>query len=132
MKKNHSLKKSHRTTTKLDVFTGTTAFLALLPQVNAQTVTPDPLIDKMEQKGMLTAAEAAELRAECNEQQTNLINSIPTSKWKISDSIKSIQLYGDFRLRYEYRGVDNLPGLSSTTYYRERFRYALRAGIKCR
>jgi hypothetical protein len=130
MKKNHSLKKSHRTTTKLAVFTGTTAFLALLPQVNAQTVTPDPLIDKMEQKGMLTAAEAAELRAECNEQQTNLINSIPTSKWKISDSIKSIQLYGDFRLRYEYRGVDNLPGLSSTTYYRERFRYALRAGIK--
>jgi hypothetical protein len=104
--------------------------MTLANQSQAQQITSDPLIDKLEQKGILTADEAAELRNESDTQQTNLVNSISASKWKISDSIKSIQLYGDFRLRYEYRGVDNLPGAASSTYYRERFRYALRVGIR--
>ena len=104
--------------------------MTLTNQSQAQQITSDPLIDKLEQKGILTADEAAELRNESDTQQTNLVNSISASKWKISDSIKSIQLYGDFRLRYEYRGVDNLPGAASSTYYRERFRYALRVGIR--
>jgi len=104
--------------------------MTLTNQSQAQQITSDPLIDKLEQKGILTADEAAELRSESDTQQTNLVNSISASKWKIADSIKSIQLYGDFRLRYEYRGVDNLPGSASSTYYRERFRYALRVGIR--
>ena len=104
--------------------------MTLANQSQAQQITSDPLIDKLEQKGILTADEAAELRNESDTQQTNLVNSISASKWKIADSIKSIQLYGDFRLRYEYRGVDNLPGAASSTYYRERFRYALRVGIR--
>ena len=37
-------------------------------------------------------------------------------------------LCGD--IRYEYRGADNLPGASPSTFYRERFRYAFRAGIR--
>jgi hypothetical protein len=130
MKKERSLSKTLQATTKFAIFSGTAAFLTWMPKSEAQTVTSDPLIDKLEQKGILSSAEAAELRAESKDQQTNLINSIPASKWKIADSIKSIQLYGDLRLRYEYRGVDNLPGSSPTTYERERFRYALRIGIR--
>lgn len=130
MKKKRSLSKTLQTTTKFAIFSGSAALLTWIPKSEAQTVTSDPLIDKLEQKGILSSEEAAELRSESMVQQTNLVNSIPASKWKISDAIKSIQLYGDLRLRYEYRGVDNLPGLSSSTYYRERFRYALRIGIK--
>jgi hypothetical protein len=47
-----------------------------------------------------------------------------------------VQLYGDLRFRYEYRGVNNAPmpvgfvGNWPRTYDRERFRYALRFGIR--
>jgi hypothetical protein len=36
------------------------------------------------------------------------------------------------RLRYEYRGTENVPnsGATGSTFYRERFRYALRIGLK--
>jgi len=112
------------------LFAGTAALLTLATQAHAQTVNSDPLIDKLEQKGILSSAEARELRAESMTDQTNLVDSIPASKWKIADSIKSMQLYGDFRLRYEYRGVDNVPGAALSTYYRERFRYALRFGVR--
>src|ERR1700722_4548602 len=122
--------RNNSTKTKAVLFVGTATLMTLANQSQAQQITSDPLIDKLEQKGILTADEAAELRNESDTQQTNLVNSISASKWKIADSIKSIQLYGDFRLRYEYRGVDNLPGAASSTYYRERFRYALRVGIR--
>ena len=55
---------------------------------------------------------------------------MPASKWKIADTIESIQLFGDVRFRYEYRGANNLAGASPSTFYRERFRYAFRAGIR--
>ena len=59
-----------------------------------------------------------------------MVSDIPISKCKMSDAIKSMQLYGDLRFRYEYRGVDNVPGATPDTYYRERFRYALRIGLR--
>lgn len=114
---------------KTAIFAGAAALLAMTPGIHAQT-SVDDLLNKLEQKGVLTVDEAKELRAESDTEQTNLVNSLPASKWKISDSIKSIQLFGDFRLRYEYRGVENIPGATPDTYYRERFRYALRIGIR--
>jgi hypothetical protein len=129
MKKTES-SRNNSTKTKVALFAGTAALFTLTHQTQAQTVNSDPLIDKLEQKGILSADEAKELRSESLTDQTNLVDSIPASKWKIADSIKSIQLYGDFRLRYEYRGVDNVPGPANRTYYRERFRYALRFGIR--
>jgi hypothetical protein len=97
----------------------------------------DVLINKLEQKGILTVDEAKEMRAEAAAEQTNLLNIMPPSKWKMSDSIKSMQLYGDVRFRYEYRNANNVvsptaPNYDPNVYYhsRERFRYALRAGVK--
>jgi hypothetical protein len=116
-------------TTKLALFAGTAALAALTPKGHAQS-SNDSLINKLEQKGILSADEAKELRAESEQSDTNLINQLPASKWKLADSIKSIGLYGDLRLRYEYRGVDNPAGLSPDTYYRERMRYALRFGLR--
>ncbi len=93
----------------------------------AQTPSADALINKLVEKGILTDKEAKELIAEST--QTNLASA---SKWKINDAIKNIQLFGDVRLRYEYRSAENAPGSGSTQndYYKERFRYAVRVGLK--
>jgi Putative porin len=128
MKKTSS--RNNSTKTKATLYASTAALLTLAAHSQAQTINSDPLIDKLEQKGILSASEVAELRSESVADQTNLVNGIPASKWKIADSIKSIQLFGDLRLRYEYRVADNVPGANPGTYYRERFRYALRIGIR--
>ena len=122
---------------KAALFAGATALVALTPQTHAQS-TDDVLINKLEQKGILTVDEAKEIRAEAAAEQTNLVNSaLMATKWKMSDSIKNMQFYGDFRLRYEYRGVNNptpgslsMTGAGGGTYAIERFRYALRFGIR--
>ena len=102
---------------KLALVAGTTLLAAAVPRANAQ-ISSTALIDKLEQKGILSADEAKELRSESAQSDTNLINQLPASKWKLANSIKSIGLYGDFRLRYEYRGTDNAMGASPDTYYR--------------
>jgi len=102
--------------------------------VNASAQTSDPALNALVKKGFLTEQEAKTALAEA---QTNLVNAseekLPSaSKWRINDAIKSIGLYGDVRFRYEYRGADNAPGsgASGDTYYRERFRYAVRLGLR--
>jgi hypothetical protein len=122
------LKKYNRTKTAL--FAGAAALMALTPQIRAQTIDA-VLIDKLEQKGILTVDEARELRAECATAQTNLVNEeLLATRFKMADSIKNMQFFGDLRLRYEYRGAENLPGATPDTYDRERFRYALRFGVR--
>ena len=93
----------------------------------AQPQSADALINKLLEKGVLTEKEAQELKTESG--QTNLVSA---SKWKLSDSIKSIGLFGDARFRYENRGAENATGSggTGTSYNRERFRYALRLGLK--
>src|SRR5664280_3177172 len=75
--------------------------------------TSDPLLLSLIKKGILTEQEANDIKAES---QTNVMAS-SASKWKLSNSIKEIGLFGDVRFRYEYRGVDNFPGASPSTYY---------------
>jgi hypothetical protein len=93
----------------------------------AQSQSADALINKLLEKGVLTEKEAQDLKIESG--QTNLVSA---SKWRLSDSIKSITLFGDARFRYEYRGAENAPGSGGTgnSYNRERFRYALRLGLR--
>jgi hypothetical protein len=122
-------KSPQKNTTKLALFAGATALMVLTPNTHAQSAV-DSLLDKLEQKGILTADEAKELRAESASDETNIINQLPAAKLKLPESIKSMQFYGDFRLRYEYRAADNAPGATPDTFYRERFRYALRFGIR--
>ncbi len=64
-----------------------------------------------------------------SETDTNLVSA---SKWRLNQAIKNINLFGDVRFRYEYRGADNAPKSGATTddYVRERFRYAVRLGLK--
>ncbi len=104
-----------------------TGALTLFFTTNSPGQSSEALLNKLVEKGILTEAEARELKAEATE-----TNTMATSKWKISDAIKDIGLFGDVRFRYEYRSAANAPGSGSheSDYYRERFRYALRLGLR--
>lgn len=116
---------------------GSSAYAQTLPASSPSTPS-DPVVDALIQKGILTQEEAEKVEAEIAARQanlkadleTNMVNDMPVSRFKMPDSIKSMELYGDFRLRYEYRGVDNVPGATPDIYKRERFRYALRVGLR--
>jgi hypothetical protein len=90
--------------------------------------TADALVRKLVAKGVLTEKEGEDLLSEAV--QTN--DAPKTLKWKINDAFKSIELFGDVRLRYEYRSAQNAHGSGSTQsdYYKERFRYAVRLGLR--
>jgi len=124
----------NNTTTKLALCAGAAALAALAPQAHAQSAGPqstdDALINKLEQKGILTADEAKDLRSESAASDTNLVNSISASRLKLPDALKSMQLFGDVRFRYEYRSANNSIGASPGTYALERNRYAVRLGVR--
>jgi len=91
--------------------------------------TRDPLLELMIQKGMVTQEEAVKVRAEADALLTNTpaASSMTPSKWKISEAIKSLQLFGDIRFRYEDRTAQD-PNGGQIELQRER--YALRLGLR--
>jgi hypothetical protein len=90
----------------------------------------DPVLDLLLQKGIVTEAEVQKAKAEAERIRTNeFANFMPPieSKWKISNAIKNIELFGDVRTRFEDRAVHDPEGGSINL---QRFRYALRAGLR--
>jgi len=83
----------------------------------------------MVQKGMVTQEEAVKVRAEADALLTNTpaASSMTPSKWKISDAVKGLNLFGDLRFRYEDRTVQD-PAGGQIQLQRER--YALRLGLR--
>jgi hypothetical protein len=88
----------------------------------------DPLLELLIQKGMLTREEANRVRAEAIAMSTNAALPTPESKWKIGNAVKSIELFGDVRTRFEYREA-RTPGESSRIEL-DRGRIALRVGLR--
>src|SRR5690242_18932968 len=58
------------------------------------------LLDLLVKKKLISDQEAEEVRAELTKQ----VSETSGGKWKLSTPITEIELYGDIRLRYEYRG----------------------------
>ncbi len=87
----------------------------------------DPLLDLLIQKGMLTEDEARKVRTEADALRTNAPPATSGSKWKLNDAFKSIELYGDARLRYENREVSDPTGAHIDL---NRERAALRVGLR--
>jgi hypothetical protein len=109
------------------VSSGTTLLLlsqGIFAEPNAKE---DPLLNVLIRKGILTEAEAEQVRSEANSSHDHSTPAAEMSKWKISSAIKSIELFGDVRFRYEHREA---AALSGDTLGRDRYRYAVRAGIK--
>ena len=92
----------------------------------AQSQTSDPLLDLMIKKGIVTQDEAQKVQAELDANKSNSV-AFASSKWKINSGIKDIELYGDFRLRFEDRAA-NVPGNERLEL--QRYRYAVRLGLR--
>jgi hypothetical protein len=106
------------------ILAGTAAGLALATTGSAQ-VTADALLNKLVERGILKADEAAALKDE------SLTNTPAGTKFKISDAIKSMELFGDLRFRYEYRAAEVAPSKYGGAYdAANRWRYALRIGVR--
>jgi hypothetical protein len=90
---------------------------------------PDPILQLMLDKGMITESEAARVQAESDALRTNHMAAPDVSKWKMSDGlgIKNIELFGDVRLRYESRTATD-PANGSINL--QRYRYAVRIGLR--
>jgi hypothetical protein len=62
-----------------------------------------------------------------------LVPDLGSSKWKLFPAITELELFGDARLRYEYRGgrlPDDDPNHPNDWYERKRERYRLRLGLR--
>ncbi len=102
---------------------GAVALALLMRPASARSQTSDPLLNTLIKKGIITEQEAREIKAET---ETN-ITAVSASKWRLSSAIKEVNLFGDVRFRYEYRGAETVGGLTGD---RERLRYAVRLGIR--
>ena len=96
---------------------------------SSNTNTADPLLDLFIKKGFVTQQEAEQVEAEATALRANesQMPPAPLSKWKISDGIKNVELFGDLRLRYEDRSAEDPAGNSIDL---QRFRYSVRVGLR--
>ena len=105
----------------------TFVFLALAAPLARGIEPSDPVLDLFIQKGMLTQEEVNRVRAEAESLRTNAPAAAEASKWKISDAIKNVELFGDLRLRYEHRQA-NVPDDGRVEL--DRARAAVRIGLR--
>ncbi|MGA3285335.1 MAG: putative porin [Verrucomicrobiota bacterium] len=121
------MKKTRTTkTTRAALFAGAAAFMSIAPVTYAQS--SDALINKLEQKGVLSAEEAKELREESRQDfNNNFTNSFDRAFGKITgmpDWVTGYKLSGDFRGRF-----DDFTGDNPDFPDRIRLRYRLRVGL---
>src|SRR6516165_1995490 len=109
---------------KTAIFAGAAALLAISPWAHAQT-SVDNLLNKLEQKGILTPSEADELKTENATNSVADCNQQMNSRFPVPDWITSYKLYGDFRGRLDERSTPN-PAQNDNL----RFRYRLRVGLQ--
>src|ERR1044071_7643412 len=118
--------------TKVAIFAGALALMALTPQTHADSST-DALLNKLEQKGILTVDEAKELKAENATNSPAEFNKQFNSKIQMPDWVTSYKLSGDLRGRYDQVASDlhafkNSAG-ATVADNNVRLRYRLRVGV---
>src|SRR5208337_4628064 len=91
---------------RMALFAGAAAFMALTPQIQAQS-SVDALLNKLEQKGVLTVDEARELKSENATNSVADFNSAMNSRFPMPDWVTGYKLSGDFRGRYDEQTSDN-------------------------
>jgi Putative porin len=105
------------------------AFCFVFTGIAAKAQESGALLDLLVRKKVITDQEAEELRGELAKEYA----STAAGKWKLSTPINEIELYGDARLRYEYRGgrtASNDPENPNDWLERHRQRYRLRIGLR--
>ena len=86
------------------------------------------LLDLLVRKKIISDQEAEEVRTELTKQYAET----SAGKWKLSTPITELELYGDARLRYEYRSGQTEGDVSPPNDWQERKRerYRLRIGLR--
>ena len=105
------------------------AFCFAFTGIAARAQEAGALLDLLVRKRIVTDQEAEEVRAELSKEMA----ATSAGKWKLSTPINEIELYGDARMRYEYRGgrtASNDPDNPNDWYERHRERYRLRIGLR--
>ena len=118
-------------TTKVALFAGATALMALAPQIHAQS-SVDALLNKLEQKGVLSVDEARELKAENATNSIADYNAVMNSRFPMPDWVTGYKLIGDFRGRFDDVSTETpFPYASGKTPDNNniRLRYRLRVGL---
>lgn len=99
----------------------------------------ETLLDKLHEKGVLSDDDYQQMRTEARserraqalkeakEEEKKQQPAPSSDRFKMSDAIKSMELYGDLRLRYEDR-IAIAPNNSELE--RQRWRYAFRLGVR--
>ncbi|HEX7653838.1 MAG TPA: putative porin [Verrucomicrobiae bacterium] len=114
MTKNHNIKNQSRKA----LLAGAAVTMTLA--ANSQAQSADALIDKLVDKGILTANEAKDLRDDADKN----FNTAMQAKTGMPDWVSSYKISGDVRARY-----DQITAENSNFAQRNRFRYRLRFGI---
>jgi hypothetical protein len=128
---------TRQVSTRLAVFIGT-GVLGLAANMSGQEVSTnaafnaspsDPVLGLLLEKGMITEQEAAKVQAQADAMRTNEISELreSESQWKISKAVKSMELFGDVRLRYENRTAKDPNG---GTIELNRLRFSVRVGLR--
>ena len=105
------------------------AFCFAFTGIAARAQDAGALLDLLVRKRLITDQEAEEVRADLTKEAA----STAAGKWKLSTPINEIELYGDTRVRYEYRGgrfPSNDPDHPNDWQERHRERYRVRIGLR--
>ncbi|HKB82833.1 MAG TPA: putative porin [Burkholderiales bacterium] len=102
----------------------------------------ETLLDKLHEKGVLSDDDYQQMRTEARadrrtealknatqEEKEQKAKSSSASALKVPEALKSMELYGDLRLRYENR-IARAASDTATSEERQRWRYALRVGLR--
>jgi hypothetical protein len=111
------------------IVAGAAVFLTLAATAKAQ-VSGDAILDKLVAKGILTQEEAAQLKKEAATNNAGSYNNAQFPKFKLSSAFKDAELYGDLRFRFESRSAKLGPEAGSIYDAENRWRYALRIGVR--
>ena len=117
---------------KIAIFAGATALMALAPNLHAQTAV-DNLLNKLEQKGVLTVSEARELRAENETNSTADFDAAMNSRFPMPDWVTGYKFSGDLRGRFDDVNTETPFAYASGKPPEDnniRFRYRLRFGLQ--
>lgn len=100
------------------------------------------LLDKLHEKGVLSDDDYQQMRTEARAErraqalkesteaeQEQKAQTASASSLKVPEALKSMELYGDLRLRYENR-IARAASDAATSEERQRWRYALRFGVR--
>jgi Putative porin len=106
----------------------TTAIVLLFAPQITKAQDAGALLDLLVRKKIITDQEAEEVRADLTKQTAET----SAGKWKLSQPITELELYGDVRARYEYRGGETAGNVAQPNdwYQRSRERYRLRLGLR--